>query len=52
MTPGSDQKTSEGEKTVGHLEIVDAGGVRDGIEVLYKAIEFWHRHATNDNVLR
>lgn len=52
MTPDDDQKTSGGEKAVGRLEIVDAGGVRDGIEVLYKAFEFWHHHATNDNVLR
>jgi hypothetical protein len=52
MTSDKDQKTSEGEQALGRLQIVDDGGVRDGIEVLYKAFLFWHHHASNDNVLR
>lgn len=52
MTPDDDPKTSEEEKAIGRLEIVDDGGVRDGIKVLYRAIEFWHYHATeNTHVL-
>ncbi|MFM0072603.1 hypothetical protein PQQ86_15715 [Paraburkholderia sediminicola] len=51
MTPDDVDKTSEVENAVGRLEIIDDEGVRDGIEVLYKAFEFWYHHATNDNVL-
>ncbi|MBJ6749556.1 hypothetical protein [Geomonas anaerohicana] len=51
LTPADVQKPAEEGKVLGRLEIVDAGGVRDGIQVLYKGFEFWHHHATNDNVL-
>lgn len=45
MAPG-------GDGVLNVLEIVDDSGVRDGIQVLQTALEFWHHHATNDNVLR
>ena len=52
MAPANSAQASQDQHAVARLEIVDAAGVRDGIEVLCKAFEFWHHHATNENVLR